>query len=59
VIAAVITLFGLGMPVGSAGAGLLLQFFSAPHAMFVLASGVVLGAGFAGTRRTAHGEVAR
>ncbi len=51
VIAAVITLFGLGMPVGSAAAGLLLQFFGAPHAMFVLAGALVLCAGFAGTRR--------
>jgi MFS family permease len=51
VIAAVITLFGLGMPVGAAAAGLLLQFFSAPQAMFVLAGGLVLCAGFAVTRR--------
>jgi predicted MFS family arabinose efflux permease len=50
VIAAVITLFGLGMPVGSAAAGLLLQFFGASHAMFVLAGGLALCAGFAVTR---------
>jgi len=50
-VAAVITLFGLGMPVGAAAAGLLLQFFSAPQAMFVLAGGLVLCAAFAGSRR--------
>jgi predicted MFS family arabinose efflux permease len=43
VIAAVLTLFGLGLPVGAAASGLLLQCLPAQHAVLVLAA--ALGAG--------------
>jgi hypothetical protein len=46
VIGALMTLMGLGMPIGLAGAGLLLQYLSAPAVMLVLAG--VLAAGVLG-----------
>lgn len=47
VVAAVMTLFGLGMPVGSALAGVLLQYLSPTHAMLVLGSALFIVAGYA------------
>jgi len=50
VIAAVITLFGIGIPVGTAAAGLLLQYLTGPQAVFVLAGGIALSGLYAVTR---------
>jgi MFS family permease len=51
VIAAVITLFGLGGPIGVGAAGLLLQYFPARTAMAVLAGTLALGVAYSLTRR--------
>jgi hypothetical protein len=45
------TLFGLGMPVGFALAGLLLQFLPASTAMLILAGALVAGIICCGARR--------
>jgi MFS family permease len=50
VIAAVMTLFSLGMPVGAALAGLLLQYLSPAHAMVVLGFGLLVAVGYAASR---------
>lgn len=46
-IAAVMTLFGVGMPIGTVAAGLLLAHLAASSAMLVLASVLALGVGYA------------
>lgn len=51
VIAAVLTLIGLGVPVGLAGTGLLLQFLPAPAAMLILAGALGVGTLACATRR--------
>jgi MFS family permease len=51
VISATITLIGIGMPVGTGLAGLLLQYLAAPYAMAVLAGILALAGGYAATRR--------
>jgi MFS family permease len=51
VIAAVLTLIGLGMPAGLAVSGLLLQFLSAGAAMLILAGGLAAGVLACATRR--------
>jgi MFS family permease len=51
VIAAVITLIGIGMPLGTLLSGVLLQYLSPSHAMLVLAGALALGAGYSATRR--------
>ncbi len=51
VVGAVMTLFGLGMPVGFALAGLLLQFLSAGTAMLILAAALGAGIICCGARR--------
>ena len=51
VVGAVMTLFGLGMPVGFALAGLLLQFLSASTAMLILAAALAAGIICCGARR--------
>jgi MFS family permease len=51
VIAATMTLVGIGMPVGTGLAGLLLEYLSVPVAMLVLASVLAVGGGYAATRR--------
>jgi len=43
VVAAVLMLMGLGMPIGSAAAGLLLQLLPAPAAMLSLAAALAVG----------------
>jgi MFS family permease len=50
VIAAVMTLFGLGMPVGTALAGVLLQYLSPAHAMLVLSCALLCAVGYAASR---------
>jgi MFS family permease len=51
VIAAVLTLIGLGMPAGLAVSGLLLQFLPAGAAMLILAGGLAAGVLACATRR--------
>jgi MFS family permease len=51
VISATITLVGIGMPMGTGLAGVLLQYLAAPYAMAVLSGVLALGAGYAATRR--------
>jgi predicted MFS family arabinose efflux permease len=51
VIAAVITLIGLGVPAGSASAGLLLQFLPAPAALLTLAAALAVGLSCCAARR--------
>ncbi len=51
VVGAVMTLFALGMPVGFALAGLLLQFLPASTAMLILAAALALGMACCGARR--------
>jgi MFS family permease len=51
VLGAVTTLFGLGMPVGFAAAGLLLQALSARIAMLILAAALAAGVLACGTKR--------
>jgi predicted MFS family arabinose efflux permease len=51
VIAAVLTLISLGVPVGLAGTGLLLQFLPAPAAMLILAGALGVGTLGCATRR--------
>lgn len=55
VIAAVMTLFGIGMPVGTALAGFLLEYLGAQRAVFVLAGVLALCAGYAVSRRELRG----
>ena len=55
VVGAVMTLFGLGMPVGFVLAGLLLQFLSASTAMLILAGAPGAGIICCGARRAARG----
>lgn len=50
VVAAVITLFGIGMPVGSALAGVLLQYLGPSGAMLVLGSVLLVAVGHAASR---------
>ncbi|HEX5121491.1 MAG TPA: MFS transporter [Pseudonocardiaceae bacterium] len=50
VIAAVMTLFGLGLPVGSALAGVLLQYLSPATAMVVLGCVLLVAVGYAASR---------
>jgi MFS family permease len=51
VVGAFTTLIGLGMPVGSAAAGLLLQFLPARIALLALAAALAVGIACCGTRR--------
>jgi Major Facilitator Superfamily len=51
VIAALMTLIGLGMPVGLAGCGLLLQYLPAQAAMLTLAAVEFAGVAYGSTRR--------
>jgi hypothetical protein len=51
VVAAVITLMGLGMPVGLAGSGLLLQWLPAQTATLTLAAGMAAGVLYCATKR--------
>ncbi len=50
-VGAVMTLFGLGMPVGFAQVGLLLQFLPASTAMLILAGALSAGIICCGARR--------
>jgi len=50
VIAAASTLFGIGAPLGAAGAGLLLQFLTASVAMLILAAMLAAAGIYAATR---------
>jgi hypothetical protein len=54
VIAAVLTLISLGVPVGLAGTGLLLQFLPAPAAMLILAGALGAGTLACATRRSLY-----
>jgi MFS family permease len=56
VIAAVITLFGIGMPVGTALAGVLLEYLGGQATAFVLAGLLALCAGYAVSRRELRGS---
>jgi MFS family permease len=51
VVAALMTLIGLGMPAGVAGCGLLLQYLPAQAAMLTLASAQAAGVAYCSTRR--------
>jgi hypothetical protein len=51
VVAAVMTLMGLGMPVGLAGSGLLLQWLPAQTAVLTLAAGMAAGVLYCATKR--------
>jgi MFS family permease len=51
VVAALMTLIGLGMPAGLAGCGLLLQYLPAQTAMLILAGAEAAGVAYALTRR--------
>ncbi len=51
VVAALMTLFGLGMPAGLLGCGLLLQYLPAQAAMLTLAAVLAVGIGYSATRR--------
>jgi MFS family permease len=51
VVGAVTTLLALGMPLGFAAAGLLLQFLSARTAMLILAGALAAGILYCGTKR--------
>jgi predicted MFS family arabinose efflux permease len=51
VVAALMTLIGLGMPAGVAGCGLLLQYLPAPAAMLVLAAAQLVAVAGCSTRR--------
>jgi MFS family permease len=51
VVAALMTLIGLGIPAGVAGCGLLLQYLPAQAAMLTLASAQAAGLGYCSTRR--------
>src|ERR1019366_10547826 len=51
VVGAVTTLLALGMPLGFAAAGLLLQFLSARAAMLILAGALAAGILYCGTKR--------
>jgi predicted MFS family arabinose efflux permease len=50
-VAALMTLIGLGMPVGVAGCGLLLQYLPAQAAMLILAGTEAIGLAYCSTRR--------
>lgn len=51
VVAALMTLIGLGMPAGLAGCGLLLQYLPAQAAMLTLAAAEAVGVAYGSTRR--------
>lgn len=51
VLAALMTLIGLGIPVGVAGCGLLLQYLSASDAMLTLATAEAIAVGYCATKR--------
>ncbi len=51
VIAALMTVMGLGMPIGVAGCGLLLQYLPAQMAMLVLAGVLAVAVGYCSSRR--------
>jgi predicted MFS family arabinose efflux permease len=51
VVAALMTLIGLGMPAGVAGCGLLLQYLPAQAAMLTLAAAELLAVAYCATRR--------
>ncbi len=50
-VAAVMVLISVGMPIGMAGTGLLLQWLSAQSAMLVLVAVLALGVGYCATKR--------
>ncbi|HEX9334984.1 MAG TPA: MFS transporter, partial [Pseudonocardiaceae bacterium] len=50
-IAAMVTLVGIGMPLGTMLSGVLLQYFPPQRAMLTLAGTLAIGAGYAATRR--------
>jgi MFS family permease len=51
VVAAVMTLIGVGMPVGMAGAGLLLQWLAPQTVVLILTAALAAGVGYCATKR--------